>query len=77
MYSAGYMAPPPPPPPILGLMWVPRYGLDPPGGQAGPDTCDGGSIDQLPGYEPLVDQWIMPWAPWGRHEKGLGLGFRV
>ncbi|CAE7552746.1 unnamed protein product [Symbiodinium natans] len=38
------------------------YGLDPPGGQAGPDTCDGGSIDQLPGYEPLVDQWIMPWV---------------
>ena len=38
------------------------YGLDPPEGHAGPDTCDGGSIDQLPGYDPLAGQWIMPWV---------------
>ncbi|CAE7574757.1 unnamed protein product, partial [Symbiodinium natans] len=38
-----------------------RYGLDPPGGQAGPDTGDFGSISAL-GYDPDAEKWVMPFV---------------
>ncbi|CAE7300911.1 unnamed protein product [Symbiodinium pilosum] len=37
------------------------YGLDPPGGQAGPDTGDFGSISAL-GYDEDAEKWVMPFV---------------